>query len=173
MTCNAETITISKHAFLGKPKHRLLTPAEADPPTMSATWNLHCLYSLGPSSPDFLRRLYSLIRYDEEERYLSSLQGPELTRLLDFLDRVSTLLPSFRLATIQLCRLSMPYPPTTMVPNSVCINYKPSAVTTRLYHPHTSHPVGSTESVITQSFLGISPMYGKAYIVTRESLSST
>ena len=99
MACNAETST--KHPFLGKPKHRLLAPTEADPPTMSAGWNLHCLYSLGPSSPDFLRRLYSLIRYDEEERYLSRLQGSELIRLLDFLDRVSTLLLSFLLAAKQ------------------------------------------------------------------------
>ena len=68
---------------------------------MSAGWNLHCLYSLGPSSPDFLRRLYSLIRYDEEERYLSSLRGSELTRLLGFLDHVCTLLPSFRLGAKQ------------------------------------------------------------------------
>ena len=63
-----------------------------DPPTMSAIWNLHCLYSLDPSSPGFVRRLHSLFRYDDEERCLSRLQGSELTRLLDFLDRVCTLL---------------------------------------------------------------------------------
>ena len=72
-----------------------------DPPTMSAIWNLHCLYSLDPSSPGFLRRLYSLFCYDEEERYLSRLQGSKLTRLLDFLDRVCTLLSAFHLATKQ------------------------------------------------------------------------
>ena len=75
--------------------------AEADAPTMSAIWNLHCLYSLDPSSPGFLRRLYALIRYDEEERYLSGLHGRELNRLLDFLDRVRTLLPPFRPPTNQ------------------------------------------------------------------------
>ena len=68
---------------------------------MSAIWNLHCLYSLDPSSPDFLRRLYSLFWCDEEERYLSGLQGSELTRLLDFLDRVCTFLSAFRPATKQ------------------------------------------------------------------------
>ena len=68
---------------------------------MSAIWNLHRLYSLDPSSPGFLRRLYSLFRYDEEERYLFGLQGSELTRLLDFLDRVCTFLSAFRLATKQ------------------------------------------------------------------------
>jgi len=55
---------------------------------MSVPWNLHRLYSLDPSSPDFLRRLHSLIRHDEEEQYLSNLQGWQLTRLVDFLDRV-------------------------------------------------------------------------------------
>ena len=68
---------------------------------MSAIWNLHCLYSLDPSSPDFLRRLYSLFHCDEEERYLSSIQGSELTRLLDFLDHVCILLTAFGLATKQ------------------------------------------------------------------------
>ena len=70
---------------------------------MSAVWNLRRLYSLDPSSPGFLRRLYSLFCYDEEERYLSGFQGSdsELTRLLDFLDRVCTFLSAFRLATKQ------------------------------------------------------------------------
>ena len=68
---------------------------------MSAIWNLHCLYSVDPSSPGFLRRLYALIHYDEQERYLSSLHGRELNRLLDFLDRVCSLLPPFRLAANQ------------------------------------------------------------------------
>ena len=76
-----------------------LISADVNPLTMSSIWNLHCLYSLGPSSPDFLRRLHSLFRYDEEEQCLSALQGSELTRLLDFLDRVRTLLSAFRPAT--------------------------------------------------------------------------
>ena len=58
---------------------------------MSAPWNLLHLYSLDPSSPDFLRRLHSLIRYDEKEQYLSSLQGSQLARLVDFLDEVRAL----------------------------------------------------------------------------------
>ena len=99
MACNANTTV--KHWFLGKPLHHPSSPVEAGPPTMSTIWNLHYLYPLGPSSPGFLRRLYSLIRYDEEDRYLLSLQGPELTRLLDFLDRVCPLLPSFYLAIKQ------------------------------------------------------------------------
>ena len=58
---------------------------------MSTPWNLHRLYSLDPSSPDFLRRLYSLMRYDEEDLYLSSIQGSKLAQLLEFLDQVRTL----------------------------------------------------------------------------------
>ena len=144
-----------------------------DPPTMSAIWNLHCLYSLDPSSPGFVRRLFSLFRYDEEERYLSRLQGSELTRLLDFLDRVCTLSrPSVQLRN-EFCRLSAPYLPTTIFLYNVCANYKPSALTTPPYHSHISHPVRSSEWVITQSPLVISPIFGKAPIVTTESLSST
>jgi hypothetical protein len=53
---------------------------------------LQQLYSLDPSSPDFLRVLYALIRNDEDEQYSSSLGGEELTRLVDFLDNVRLLL---------------------------------------------------------------------------------
>ena len=63
---------------------------------MSAPWNLYRLYSLDPSSLDFLPRLHSLIRHDKEEQYLSSLQGSQLTRLVDFLDEVRTVPPVFR-----------------------------------------------------------------------------
>jgi len=49
---------------------------------MSTPWLLHRLYALDTSSLDFLRSLYPLIRHDEKEQYLISLQGPELTRLV-------------------------------------------------------------------------------------------
>ena len=52
------------------------------------------LYSLDNSSPDFSRYLYCLIKTDKEEEYLSGLQGSELTRLVDFLDKVRSLLPA-------------------------------------------------------------------------------
>ena len=55
---------------------------------MSTPSILRRLYSLGISSPDSLRNIYCLIRHDKEERYLASLQGPELARLVDFLDEV-------------------------------------------------------------------------------------
>ena len=57
---------------------------------------LQYLYSLDASSPDFLRYLRRLIRIDEKERYLANLEGPELTRLVDFLDKVRAVLSTFR-----------------------------------------------------------------------------
>lgn len=58
---------------------------------MSVSHILQRLYSLGASSPGISRHVYSLIRRDQEEQYLSSLQGPELVRLVDFLNEVRTL----------------------------------------------------------------------------------
>ena len=55
---------------------------------MSTSQVLQYLYSLDTSSPNLLRYLYYLIQTDDEEQYLSSLKGPELTRLVDFLDGV-------------------------------------------------------------------------------------
>ena len=57
---------------------------------MSTLWTLRRLYSLDTSSPDFPRNLYCLFHHDEEEHYLANLQGSELARLVDFLDRVRT-----------------------------------------------------------------------------------
>jgi len=67
----------------------------ADPPAMSASQILQHLYSLDTSSPGISRLLHGLIRHDEEEQYLSSLQGSELARLIDFLDEVRTHLSPF------------------------------------------------------------------------------
>ena len=58
---------------------------------MPASQVLQQLYSLDPSSPNFLRVLFALIRNDEDEQYSSGLQGEELTRLVDFLDDVRLL----------------------------------------------------------------------------------
>ena len=63
---------------------------------MSASDALQRLYSLDPSSPDFLRVLYGLIRHDEDEQYSSSLEGKDLVQLVDFLDDVRPLPPAFR-----------------------------------------------------------------------------
>ena len=58
---------------------------------MSTSLILHRLYSLDPSSLDFSRHLFCLIQHDEGDQYLTNPQGPELTRLVDFLDEVRTL----------------------------------------------------------------------------------
>ena len=62
---------------------------------MTTSRILQRLYSLGTSSPDFLRHLYLLIQRDEKEQYLTSLQGSELVRLVDFLDEVRAVLAVF------------------------------------------------------------------------------
>ena len=58
---------------------------------MPASQVLQQLYSLKPSSPNFLRVLYALIQSDDDEQYSSGLKGEELTRLVDFLDDVRLL----------------------------------------------------------------------------------
>ena len=58
------------------------------PPTMPVSEDLQNLYSLNTASPDFSDQLYHLIRNDEREKYLTSLRGPELARLVNFLDEV-------------------------------------------------------------------------------------
>ena len=66
---------------------------------MSASQVLQYLYSLGASSPDLLPHLYCLIQNDDEEQYLSGLQGSELAQLVDFLDEVQALFPTLSLLT--------------------------------------------------------------------------
>ena len=68
---------------------------------MSVRWVLQQLYSLNPSSLNFLRRLHSLMWRDEREKYLTSLQGSELARLVDFLDKVHPIHSAFRQFTKQ------------------------------------------------------------------------
>ena len=69
---------------------------------MSTSRILQHLYSLGTSSQNFPRYLYCLIQRDEEDEYLSSLQGSELARLVDFLDEVRALPSVFRPVTEQI-----------------------------------------------------------------------
>ena len=62
----------------------------------SASRILQRLYSLPTSSPDFIRDLHFLIQRDNEEEYLTNLEKPELTRLLDLLDNVRASPSTFR-----------------------------------------------------------------------------
>ena len=59
-----------------------------DPFAMPTSQILRHLYSLDTSSPDFSRYLYHLIQSDGEDHYLLDLQGSDLIRLVDFLDKV-------------------------------------------------------------------------------------
>jgi len=63
---------------------------------MSASQILQHLYSLDTSSPGISRLIYALIHHDDDEKYLSTLRGSELTKLVDFLDEVRTLRLVFR-----------------------------------------------------------------------------
>ena len=65
---------------------------EADPLMMATPQILKLLYSFNTFSSEFSRCLDHLIQSDEEDHYLSNLQGSELTRLVDFLDKVRVLL---------------------------------------------------------------------------------
>lgn len=66
---------------------------------MPASQVLQQLYALEPSSPDFLRVLYALIKSDEDEQYSSTLEGAELTQLVNFLDKVRHLPSALRPVT--------------------------------------------------------------------------
>jgi len=69
---------------------------------MTTSQVLQYLYSLDISSPNLSRSLYCLIQRDEGDQYLSSLQGLELDRLVDFLDEVRALPSAFRPVTEQI-----------------------------------------------------------------------
>ena len=77
--------------------------SKPDSLAMATSQVLTHLYSIDTSSPEFSRYLYRLIQHDEEEGYLSTLQGPELLKLVDFLDAV----------------LSLPYPSISSLRNEL------------------------------------------------------
>ena len=83
---------------------------------------LQHLYSLDASSPEIPRLLDGLIRRDEEEQYLSSLRGPELTRLVDFLDKVRALPSAFRPVTRQIPQVLDDTIPTTNDASRQCLS---------------------------------------------------
>ena len=88
---------------------------------MSTSQDLQVLYSLDGSSPDFSRYLCSLIRDDEKEQYLTSLQGSELAYLVDFLDQVRTVPSASRQFTNQIPQ-ALSVIPTTDDVGRECLN---------------------------------------------------
>jgi hypothetical protein len=146
---------------------------EVEPPTMSTSQVLQRLYSLDASSPDFLRYLYCLIQTDEEEQYLSSLQGLELVRLVDFLDGVSVPSPQPLSSLRNRYRSLVSHRSSTTFSGDVCTNYELSVAITRSYHPRTSFHAISPELVMTQSSSAGFPTYGKALTTASRSVSDT
>lgn len=131
--------------------------------TMSTSEVLRHLYSLDTSSPELLRYLYCLFQADEKEQYLTNLRGPELSRLVDFLDEVrSLLMASFQL-TNGLCRPLVLSQSLTIRPDDAYINFKPSVETTRSCHPLTLFLVVSPELVRTRLPLAVLLKSGKAF----------
>ena len=96
---------------------------------MSTSQVLQHLYSLDISSQDLSRYLYWLIQRDEEEQYLVSLQGSELARLVEFLDKVRVLPPHFVRLWRRSYRLFAPPPPPTTFSDNVYTNCKSSVAT--------------------------------------------
>ena len=101
---------------------------------MSTPRILHHLCSLDTSSLDFLRHLYYLL-FGMTKRNITC---------LTFRDRslprsMKCSLRPFVQSRNELCRPLVPFPPTTKSLDNVYTNYKPSAVTIRSYHPHTSY----------------------------------
>lgn len=138
---------------------------------MSTSQILQHLYSLDTSSPDFLRHLHCLIRNDEEEDYLSSLQGSELVRLVNFLDTVCPLPSAPRTVRNRFCRLSVSFPAPIKFPDSVYTNCKQSVANARPYHPRTRYPAVSPELVIAPLPMVALLMCGKAPTKAKLSVS--
>ena len=88
------TEAAAKFSRVRRPSRRLRTVVGS---TMGKTSViLRHLYSLKTSSLDVTRYLHLLIQFDGEEKYLTNLKEPELTRLLDFLDKVRAASSTFR-----------------------------------------------------------------------------
>ena len=133
---------------------------------------LRHLYSLDTSSPDFSRYLDHLIKSDEEDCYLLNLEGSDLIRLVDFLDkvRVPLLLPSSLRN-----RLHRPSPSSwslTMSPDCVCTSCKPSAATAGSCHLRTLLLAASPSLAITRSPLEDLAMFGKGHTTVSKCVSN-
>ena len=140
---------------------------------MSIAQVLQHLYSLDTTSPDFMCYLYCLIQSDEEEQYLSSLQGSELTRLVDFLDEVRPLFwPLSSLRNRPHRYLILPQS-LTMFPGDAYTNYEQCAVIMQFCHLRTLFQAISHELVMTRLPLVVSLTCGKESIMAPRSASNT
>ena len=134
---------------------------------------LELLYSFNTFSPEFSHCLDRLIKSDEEDRYLLSLQGPELTRLVDFLDRVRVLPSPSSQLTKKPCRPSGSSPSLRMSLGDVYTSYKQSAATAGSCHLRTLFLVALSGLETTQSPPQIFPTCGKAPTTALKCASNT
>ena len=139
---------------------------------MPTSQTLQHLYSFNTFSPEFSRCLDRLIRSDEEDRYLFGLQGLELTRLVDFLDRVRVLPLASNLINTSHRPLGSSLSLTTF-PDDVYTSYKPSAATPGSYRLPTLFLAVLSQLAITQLPPRIFPMYGKANMAVPKCVSKT
>ena len=106
------------------------------------------------------------MRSDEEELYVPSLQRPELTRLVDFLDRVRAL----PLASLRLTKRTLRSPMSPRLLKTplrdVYANYKPSSAIARSCRLRTSSLVISLESVVIPLPSVVFPTCGRARTMT-------
>ena len=145
---------------------------EVDPLVMPTSQLLRHLYSLDVSSPGFSRYLYHLIQSDREDHYLLDLKGPDLTQLVDFLDKVRVLPRASIQFSSRFHRPSTSSRPLTMFPDCAYTSCKPSADTTGSCRLRTLFLVGSSELATTQLPLEVLPMYGKGSTTTPKCVSN-
>ena len=101
----SSSVCPTRPGFLSVYPCLLLSLSRVDPLTMSVPPLLQHLYQLDTSSVDFPRHLHCLIKDDDEKQSLSSLQGLELIRLVDFLDKVG-ILSSGPLSNLRVTRVA-------------------------------------------------------------------
>ena len=141
--------------------------------TMTTPKILQLLYSFNTFSPEFSLCLDRLIQSDEEDHYLSNLQGLELTRLVDFLDKVRVFPSASSSSRGRFFRPSESSLSPKTFPDDVCTSCKSSVATAWSYHLRILLPAVWSELAITRLPLQIFPMCGRARTTAPECVSNT
>ena len=134
---------------------------------------LQILYSYSTFSPEFSRFLDRLIQSDQEDHYLSNLQGSDMTRPVGFLDKVRVPPSASSSSQKKLCRPLESSLSLRMFPDDVYTSCKPSAATAWSYHLRTLFPAALSELAITRLPLQIFPTCGKAHTTPPKCASKT
>ena len=139
---------------------------------MSTPWILYRLYKLDISSAAFLPYLRSLIRYDGREQYLANIQGPELDRLVNFLDEVRTLPSALCLGTKQALQTLNGLSAHDDVSRQ-CLGKLQAICAHRAILPQSYAVSGNPARVGSHPIIFVKlPTYGKVLIAAGEFLSS-